>query len=98
MYLDSQTEISEVRFMKAYYFIYFSADDIVKKVFSLEFASQSAHHKAARAQIIEQYQMRPGDTGSTPVQSKFEPDMMWVLKGIQVVYFNVNGNFIRTLL
>ena len=46
-----------------------SADDTLKKVFSLDFASQSAHHKAALAQTIKDYQTRPGDTGSTPVQS-----------------------------
>jgi hypothetical protein len=44
---------------------------LVKQVVSKEMASQEELNKIQIAQVIEQYQRFPGDTGSSEVQSEF---------------------------
>ncbi len=46
------------------------ADSQVQRIFSLDMASEREHKKAAVADTIGQMQARPGDTGSTTVQSE----------------------------
>ncbi len=46
------------------------ADSQVQRIFSLDMACEREHKKAAVADTISQMQARPGDTGSTTVQSE----------------------------
>ena len=44
---------------------------LVQRVFDEELSSQAEKNRVQVAEIVRQFQCRPGDTGSTPVQSQW---------------------------
>ena len=48
----------------------YSADDSVRKIFDLEFASRREQGKKEMAEMVELYRRQEGDTGSIEVQGE----------------------------